>query len=42
MRTATIHREPSSVKAAIFFEAAFSSESTTVGFSPEIFASASA
>ena len=34
IRTATIQREPSSLNSSILFEAAFSSESTTVAFSP--------
>ena len=42
IRTATIQRSSESVKAAIFFDPVFSSESTTVGASPLIFFSSAA
>ena len=42
IRTATSQRLSDSVKVAIFFEAPFSSESTTVGVSPLIFFSSAA
>jgi hypothetical protein len=42
MRTATIHRSSDAVKSAIFLEPDFSSERTTVGFSPEISLSSAA
>ena len=42
IRTATIQRLSESVKVAIFFDAPFSSESTTVGDSPVIFFSSPA
>ncbi len=42
IRTATIHRASDAVNAAIFLDAVFSSDRTTVGGSPLIFLSSRA